>query len=282
MSPLSRRSLVRGIAGVAPVSLLLGPADDAFTAAPLADRGARGCAAPEDLARLLAKDMIGKHQGRMHGVPQNYNWAKGPRVGRGNRPGQYQAMSVWGQIYEDAQGSPARNVRVSCRDIQGWVLSRSTGRWRRVVGSRDVFGANYLEDFTGNHSVAADLRPEPGGAVSATLGSGYNFHFFPNRRRKWIDPQDIAGVVTIYSAKVIMDDPHGPDERHLARYLASAGGDYWLDRKVGSDNGSTVDDIGIGKARYLDSRWTTITMSTIGFKKLRESPPPVCLRGRGR
>ena len=52
--------------------------------------------------------------------------------------------------------------------------------------------------------------------------------------------------------------------------------------RCGTENGVTVDDIGIGKARYLDSRWTTITMSTIGINKLRESTPPICLRGRGR
>jgi hypothetical protein len=282
MSPLTRRSLVRGAAGVTPAALLLGLGDEALTAAALDERGGRGCADPDALALLIAKDMVGKHQGRMHGVPRSYNWAKRPRVGRGNHPGRYRAMSVWGQIYEDAKGSPARNVRVACRDIQGWILSKRTGRWRRVVGSRDVFGANYLEDFSGNASVPADLRHEPGGAVSATLGNGYNFHFAPNRRRKWIDPHDIAGVVTLYSAKVIKDNPDGPDERHLARYLASAGGDYWLDRTVGPKAGVTVDDIGIGKARYLDSTWTTVTMSTIGIKRLRLSTPPVCLRGRSR
>ena len=226
MSSLTRRSLVRGVVGAAPAAVLLGQAEGALGAADARDRA--------DLARVLAKDMIGRHQGRMHGVPRTYNWAKGPRIGRGNHPGKYQAMSVWGQIYEDADGSPATNVRVACRDIQGWILSKRTGRWRRVVGSRDVFGANYLEDFSGNASVPADLRSEPGDAVSATLGNGYNFHFFPKRQRKWIDPHDIAGVVTLYSARVVMDDPHGPDERHLARYLASAGGDYWLDRTCGS------------------------------------------------
>ena len=281
MHPLTRRSLVRGVVGAAPASLLLLPGDDALPAAAVQNRVRRSCADAEDLARLIAKDMVGKHQGRLHGVPLTYNWAEGPRIGRGNRPGKYRAMSVWGQIYEDAKGSPARNVRVACRDIQGWILSRTTGRWSRIVGSRGVFGANYPEDFSGA-SVPADLRPEPGRAVSATLGGGYNYHFFPTRRRKWIDPHDIAGVVTLYSARVIMDDPNGPDERHLARYLASAGGDYWLDRTVGTENGVTVEDIGIGKARYLDSRWKTLTMSTISIDRLSESAPPVCLRGRGR
>jgi hypothetical protein len=116
--------------------------------------------------------------------------------------------------------------------------------------------------------------------VSATLGGGYNFHFYSTRQRSMIDPGDIAGVVSMYSARVIMDDPNGVDERHLARYLASAGADYWRDQHVGAGPG-TVDDVGIGKARYLTSSWLTLTMSTLSLHRLDKYPPPICLRGRG-
>ncbi len=230
---------------------------------------------------MLAHDMVGKHAGRMHGVPSSYNWAKQPRVGVGNHPAKhgFHAVSAWGQIYEDIDGSPARNVRVSCRDISLWLLSRRTGRWRQANASRRINGANYVEDFAGNASKPADLRDEPRGAVSATLGGGYNFHLYALRERAVIDPDDVAGVVSHYSARVIMDDPAGPDERHLARYLASAGADYWLDKHVGAGPG-TVADVGIGKARYLGPDWLTLTMSTLPLRKLAASSPPVCLRGR--
>jgi hypothetical protein len=239
------------------------------------------CAPLAEVPSLLAHDMVGKHAGRMHGVPLSYDWATRPRVGVGNHPARrgFQAISAWGQIYEDAAGSPARNVRVACRDISLWILSRRTGKWRRANGSRRVNGANYLEDFTGNQSKPADLRNEPDGAVSATLGGGYNFHLYSIRTRSRIDPADVAGVVSIFSARVIMDDPHGPDERHLARYLASAGGDYWLDEHVGSAPG-TVADVGIGKARYLTSDWLTLSMSTLSIRRLRQNPPRLCLRRR--
>jgi hypothetical protein len=77
-----------------------------------------------------------------------------------------------------------------------------------------------------------------------------------------------------------MDDPYGVDERHLARYLASAGADYWLDRYVGAGPG-TVADVGIGKARYLTSEWLTLTMSTLSLRRLEKHSPPTCIRGRG-
>jgi hypothetical protein len=284
MQPLTRRSVVRGAAVVAPVAVLTfpGPSTGALTrtAAGLA-RGSSACAADGDVASLLAHDMVGKHAGRMHGVPLNYNWAKHPRVGAGNHPARhgFHAISAWGQIYEDAEGSPARNVRVSCRDISLWLLSRRTGKWRRANGSKSVNGANYVEDFVGNVSKPADLRQEPHGAVSSTLGGGYNFHLYALRERTVIDPADIAGVVSLYSARVIMDDPAGPDERHLARYLASGGADYWLDKTVGAAPGTSA-DVGIGKARYLGPDWLTLSMSTLPLRELEKSSPPVCLRGR--
>jgi hypothetical protein len=283
MDPLTRRSLVRGAALVAPAALLaapgraegLEPPDDAVL------RG-RGCAPREKVAVLLKRDMSGTHQGRMHGVPSSYNWAKRPRIGAGNHPDRlgFHAISAWGQVYEDLHGSPARNVRVACRDIAVWILSRRTGTWRRCNASKRVNGANYVEDFSGNASKPADLRNEPDGAVSATLGGGYNFHLYSIRARAKIDPSDVAGVVVTYSARVIMDDPHGVDERPLARYLASAGADYWLDRYVGAQPGA-VRDVGIGKARYLTPDWLTLTMSTLSLRTLQEYPPPICVRGRG-
>jgi hypothetical protein len=283
MQPLTRRSLVRGAAALAPVAALARPQSSTGLPGSYAGaaRGSSGCAAGKEVASLLAHDMTGKHAGRMHGVPLSYNWAKHPRVGVGNHPDRhgFHAVSAWGQIYEDADGSPARNVRVSCRDISLWLLSRRTGQWRRVNSSKSVNGANYVEDFVGNVSKPADLRSEPHGAVSATLGGGYNFHIYALDVRAMIDPSDIGGVVSLYSARVIMDDPAGPDERHLARYLASGGADYWLDATVGAMPG-TVADVGIGKARYLGPDWLTLTMSTLPLRQLEKSCPPVCLRGR--
>lgn len=274
--------MVLATAAVAPAAVLALPSRTDGLALDPALRGARSCAPGAEVAKLLRNDMTGKHAGRMHGVPPSYNWAKHPRVGVGNHPDRhgFTAVSAWGQVYEDIHGSPARNVRVSCRDICLWILSKRTGRWHRVNASKGVNGANYVEDFSGNASKPAALRQEPHGAVSATLGGGYNFHFYSIRSRAPIDSSDIAGVVSMYSARVIMDDPNGVDERGLARYLASAGADYWLDRYVAAGPG-TVADVGIGKARYLTPQWTTFTMSTLSLHRLEKHPPPVCLRGRG-
>jgi hypothetical protein len=280
MESISRRSLVRGAAVLAPAAALASPGSTAGLEAAPDLRGGGGCTPRDELGKLLKHDMSGKHAGRMHGVPPTYNWAKHPRVGVGNHPDHhgFHAVSAWGQVYEDIHGSPARNVRVSCCDISLWILSRSTGHWREANASKAVNGANYVENYVGASKPAA-LRQEPHGAISATLGGGYNFHLYATRGRAPIDPGDIAGIVSIYSARVILDDPNGVDERYLARYLASAGADYWLDRYVGVAPG-TVADVGIGKARYLTPEWQTLTMSTLGLRELQDHPPPICVRGR--
>jgi hypothetical protein len=85
MHTVTRRSVMRGAAVVAPaVALSLpGPA----VGLDAAQRGRGGCAANDQLGKLLKQDMSGKHAGRMHGVPLTYNWAKHPRVGVGIHPG---------------------------------------------------------------------------------------------------------------------------------------------------------------------------------------------------
>ena len=284
MEPLTRRTLARGAALVAPAALLAVPGRtdglEPFDSPLL--RG-RGCA-PAGQAGQAAQ---ARHDRQAPGPdarrPVVVQLGEAPAHRGRQRPERhgFHAISAWGQIYEDIHGSPARNVRVACRDISIFILSKRTGKWRRCNASKRINGANYVEDFSGNASKPANLRNEPHGAVSATLGGGYNFHLYSIRSRAKIDPHDVAGVVAVYSARVIMDDPNGVDERHLARYLASAGADYWLDRYVGAYPG-TVRDVGIGKARYLTSDWMTLTMSTLPLRKLEKHPPPICVRGRGR
>jgi hypothetical protein len=62
-------------------------------------------------------DMTAPHEGIPHGVPTSYNWASKPRVGWGNNPQGFQAMTAWGQLYEAVTGNPATSTRVQIRNI---------------------------------------------------------------------------------------------------------------------------------------------------------------------
>ena len=222
----------------------------------------------------LINDMQGAHEGRMHGVPATYDWSRGPRLGMGNNPRTFRTILAWGQLYEAAEGNPAKNTRVQIKDIEIHVLDRA-GRWQRVQFSSTVQGSAYVEDFAGDVHRPADLRPEPDGGVSVTAGGGYNFHFWSPEGRADIDPANIAGVVSRFKARLILADPNKPDDRSSAKYVASAGADYWLSKTAPWDNFKTNGDVGIGKAKYLRSEWRVFSMHTLTPEALRKNPPPL-------
>lgn len=221
---------------------------------------------------LIIGDMTLPHEGRPHGVPDSYSWAAGPRVGMGNDPGTFRAMIAWGQLYEDAEGNPATNTRVQIRDIRAYIL-RGDGQWHLLQSSQRVEGALYREDFAGDVNIPGEIRREDDGSISVIAGQGHNFHFWTPQRSP-IDPDDIHGVFTTVQARLIVDDPALPDDRHTARYLMSMGADYWLSTTAQWDNWTTNGDIGIGRFRYVTPAWQWFNMTSLSEAELRQHPPP--------
>jgi hypothetical protein len=219
-------------------------------------------------------DMQGKHEGRPHGVPDWYDWSEGPRLGKGNDPGGFSALIAWGQVYEDAEGSPATNTRVQLKNIKTYLLSKEEGTWQLVQATQDVQGAAYREDFEDDISKEANLRTEDEG-VSVKLEPNYNFHYWPPTGRVEIDPNDIAGVFTTMQARLIVDDPSKSDDRSKARYLLSMGADYWLDMDAEWDDLKTNGDVAIGKFKYVTSDWQAFNMTSLSEEELRKNPPPL-------
>jgi hypothetical protein len=226
---------------------------------------------------LITNDMTLPHEGQPSGLPESYDWSAGPRIGYGNEPpADWNAFIAWGQVYQDAQGSPATNTRVQIRDIEAYYLSGSAGRWYLLQFDRLVEGAAYVEDFVDNASIPADIRPEPDGSISVRLVDGYNFHFWPESTRVPIDTTDIAGIFTTVQVRLILDDPALPDDRDQARYLMSMGGDYWRDLAAEwQSDWSTVGDAAIGRFRYITSEWQSFNMTTVSAEVLCANPPPL-------
>jgi hypothetical protein len=230
--------------------------------------------APLNSLELILGDMQGPHEARPAGVPDHYDWSSGPRMGMGNNPGQFRALTAWGQLYEARGGNPARNTRVEFRNMATYVLSKRTGQWQRVQFALAVEGAAYREDFVNDESKAPDKRREPDGTVSVRAGNGFNYHFWPPGRAS-IDPADIGGVFTTVQARLILHDPAQPDDRATARYLLGMGADYWLDQAAQWDNFRTNGDVAIGKFRFVRPEWQAFNMVTLGAEALRRNPPPL-------
>jgi hypothetical protein len=226
--------------------------------------------------QTVIDDMRLPHEGRPHGVPESYDWVRGPTMGRGNHPpATWHAMTAWGQLYEDAKGNPARNTRVEIRRMRTYVLSKRDGKWRRVQSSEGVTGAAYREDFAEDINKGTDVRHEPDGGISLTAGGGYNFHFWPSDGRATIDPRDIGGVFVTVEARLVVGDPKKPDDRASARYLVSVGADYWVNRSARWDHFKTNDAVGLGRFKYVTKEWQACNFTTLGAKQLRQNPPPL-------
>lgn len=223
----------------------------------------------------IISDMKLPHEGRPHGVPTSYGWTKGPRMESGNDPAAFGAIIAWGQVYEDAEGNPAKNTRVQLKDIKAYLLSKKDGKWRLIQNSRDVAGAAYREDFVGDINKPADIRNEADGSVSVKAGGGYNFHFWPSTGRAPMDPDDIGGVFTTVRARLIIDDPTQPDDRAKARYLLNMGGDYWLNLNAKWDNWTTNKGIAMGRFKYVKPEWQAFNMTTLSEDEIRRNQPPL-------
>jgi len=223
----------------------------------------------ESPSAVLLGAMRWPHEARPHGLGDDVNWARHPRIGMGRAiPAGWNAMTAWGQVYIAMEGNPARNVRVQIRDMNAFLLRRSDHRWITLQHSDVVEGAAYREDFAGDVNVPPDLRAEPDGGISIKLLPGYNFHFWPKTGRAVVDPAEIGGMVVTYRARLILDDPRGPDERGRARIVAGAGGDYWKSLDAGCDQWKTNGDFAIGQFRLVRPEWRLVAAHTFSDAEL--------------
>lgn len=227
---------------------------------------------------LIIQDMTLSHQGLPHGVPESYNWAKGPVSETQSVPERLGAMVAWGQVYEDICGNPAQNTRVQIRDIRAYALSKRDNQWHLLQSSIQVEGAAYWESFVPHISKAADVRVEKDSSISVKAGGGFNFHFW-TPTRALIQPEDIAGIFTTIQARLVIDDPSLPDDRFKARYLLNMGADLWRDTTIDFDKEENNPDLGMGRFKYVTTGWQSFNMlyvvGGIDENVFRENPPPL-------
>ena len=225
-----------------------------------------------DAVEMLARDMGLPHAALPSGVPDTYDWARTPRLGYGNHPGEFTAFIAWGQVYAVAGAPLAANTRVELGPIRALILSPATGRWSEMHPSVVVQGDAYREDFEADVSVAADTRVEPDGNLSARLVAGHNYHFWPETGRVLLGPAGVGGVVVTMQARLIPDDPIAPDDRADARLMLSVGADYWQALDAAWPNNG---DAAIGRFGFITQDWQTFTMTTLPEAALCANPPPL-------
>ena len=218
-------------------------------------------------------DMREPSEARPHGVPSAFGWPVHPLVQAGNEPGDgFNRLLPWLQVYEEADGSPATNTRVQVRNLVLRILGRGDGLWQAAVRTGSVTGAMYVENYAGDQKHPAALRSETSGGVSVVPGGGYCFHGWsdPSQVRDMIPivPGDIGGVLVSFEARLVVDDASRPDDRKAARFVASAGADYWRAPTYDANKG-----VAIGRFKRVTSEWRTFTMTTATPAALSAQPP---------
>jgi hypothetical protein len=230
---------------------------------------------PTNPAGQILNDMTGLNEALPQGVPSNWNFAIGPVLTMGNNAQGWSAIEAWGVMYVPVQGNPATNTRLNIRDMQTYFLSKSTNKWLLLQNTSKPDGANYLEDFSGDSNVPADVRTELDGSVSAKPGSGYVFHFYPSDRAS-INPNDIGGIVVTIEARLIADNPSQTDDSSIAKVLVGAGADYYPELTGSWPGNATFNPgVGNGKLKYAQTQWRSFSMTTCTLAQLIANPPPV-------
>jgi hypothetical protein len=114
---------------------------------------------------------------------------------------------------------------------------------------------------------------EPDKSMSVLPGGGKTSHFYGPYPRIPIDPDYLAGVVSICEMRLVLDDPAGPDDRAIARFLGNVGGDFYPSTTGGGIPNNR--GIGGGKFKYVRTDWQSFAMTTLTEKQLKSNPPPV-------
>jgi len=194
----------------------------------------------------------GKHEGALHGVPSNYDWANGARPGDWLNAGSNEAMSSWGQVYEWAGESPVTNIRVHIRNHKTYAYAN--GSWQ-LVEDGGIGGTNFSEDFTSSSGIS-DERNEPDGGVSVDMHQGWNYHWWVDT---WPRASFPAGTEAIYSVcEVRLIQNTGNVNLNNAKYLAGISCDYYP-TNTSSGHGPWP-SLTITRHKWLTPQWQKFTM----------------------
>jgi hypothetical protein len=221
----------------------------------------------------VVNDMQGTHETAPFGVPLNYTWQAGPRIGMGNDPGLFRAMLPWGQVFESVSGNTSTNSRVEIRNLKAYILNKKTNTWKLWADAQRPVGLYTNQDLSNKETKPADIKNEPG-SITVGMTKGYNFYFLVPLRTT-ISPADIGGVFVTVQARVILQDGAKIDDRDASQFILGAGADYWLDLTATGNDYTNNGDIAIGKFKRVTRDWRAFNMHTLTADEIRKNPPPL-------
>jgi Bacterial Ig domain len=251
-------------------------ADSTFTVASSSGGGGGGGSTPTPgFAAQIYNDMTGGNEGYPQGAPAGWY---GPSIGEGNNISPNTAAVFWGALFVGPNGNPATNTLVNIRNCSFYWLSASTGKWSSTVLTPDQIGSDfYSEDFSIDYLTSVPTRIESDGSFSISTSAGKIAHFYGPYPRIPIDPNDLAGVVVLLEARLILNSASGPDDRSSASFLLMSGADpYPATTGDGIENNP---NIVMGQFKYVKTSWRSFCATSMTLAQLTNNPPPVNLTG---
>jgi hypothetical protein len=232
----------------------------------------------ESVAEQIYDDMAGVNEGHPHGVPSSYDFYNGPVIGEGNNIAPNAAIEWWAALYVGPNGNQSTNTWVNVKNLQLWTLSRSTGVWTEQMNVNAPEGSDYFsEDFTTDYNTPVVSKTQSDGTWSLVTVSGKVGHFYAPFPRISVNPTDLAGVVAIIEARLILDNPNGTNDMANASFLLGVGADpYPTTTGPGIENNPSI---GGGKFKYVTANWRSFCMTTMSLAQLESNPPPINLTG---
>lgn len=182
-------------------------------------------------------------------------------------------------------GNQAPNTRVQQADLQMWWLL-SNGVW--VLGTHNPTPGDSLFEYNWSEStiVPGSWRDEGangGGASILHLGYGSNNRLWHAWASPHLIPNNAVATVACMYSRLILDNPNGPDDRHLARILTGCAGDWYKNAYqygvpwvVGP--GGNITYMGYNRMRYVTNDWQLFSWYSndrTSEATIRANPPPL-------
>lgn len=253
-----------------------------------------------NLVDTMVSDMKWFHDGPSAVLETIKGWGSGASFpeAKAREPSGWQYATPWTHTMADTNhvngngypwrvaspytGNQAPNTRVQQRDIQMWWLLDS-GQW--VLGSHNqspgpnMYPLDWAEgtDINGT-DIWRDETNNGGGASMRSIGrESYARHLWHTWASPHRIPVNAVGVATAYFSRLILDNPKGPDDRHLAHILSAGAGDYFRDQATISGfkvQGENVIYMGFARLKYVTKDWQLFSWTNLSEARIRANPPP--------
>jgi hypothetical protein len=182
----------------------------------------------------------------------------------------------WGQIFPDPSTPNNLNAGFELGSMTFYVKLRSDGQWYIYdhglpVGGYVFTGGDNLPEVPGT---SWNPISGPGGGLFYKVGMGnwqtdQGTHWWPEDPHEYIQNSDIEHIATSITARIVLQDPNGVDDRDQARYLIGIG----MDRRW--DGGGGIRGVLMSRHRYLTNEWQTFTVHDICPDMVEIERPPI-------